>query len=197
MTDELKAIRARHEACGHTIEWPDFDSFEAHNDRATLLRLLDAARAEASAMKDAYSGASEDKFIERKWRQEAEAKLRLNQAASKMLGDDVLEVMDADDAAIASLQAELDAAREELRQRGDGWRDISTAPKDQLIDIWIKNSANGTGVRWTSCYYDQICDQWRTAPGGHLMWVPAKAVSHWRSLPNPPSDLTRAQGESS
>lgn len=42
--DELEAIRARHEACGHTIEWPNFDSFEAHNDRATLLRLLDAAR---------------------------------------------------------------------------------------------------------------------------------------------------------
>ena len=46
MTDELEAIRARHEACGHTIEWPNFDSFEAHNDRATLLRLLDAAREE-------------------------------------------------------------------------------------------------------------------------------------------------------
>jgi hypothetical protein len=44
MSDELEAIRARHEACGHTIEWPNFDSFEAHNDRATLLRLLDAAR---------------------------------------------------------------------------------------------------------------------------------------------------------
>jgi hypothetical protein len=44
MSDELEAIRARHEACGHTIEWPNFDSFEAHIDRATLLRLLDAAR---------------------------------------------------------------------------------------------------------------------------------------------------------
>jgi hypothetical protein len=53
MSDELKAIRARHEACGHTIEWPGFDSFEAHNDRATLLRLLDAAREELREVREA------------------------------------------------------------------------------------------------------------------------------------------------
>jgi hypothetical protein len=46
MTDTIAEIRARHEACGHTIEWPDYDSFTAHTDRATLLRLLDAAREE-------------------------------------------------------------------------------------------------------------------------------------------------------
>jgi hypothetical protein len=49
--DELEAIRARHEACGHTIEWPDFDSFEAHNDRATLLAHVDQLDAERKALR--------------------------------------------------------------------------------------------------------------------------------------------------
>jgi hypothetical protein len=49
MTDTIAEIRARHEACGHIEQWPDFDSFEAHADRATLLRLLDAAREELRA----------------------------------------------------------------------------------------------------------------------------------------------------
>ena len=43
MTDTIEKIRARHKACDHIIEWPDFDFFEAYNDRATLLRALDAA----------------------------------------------------------------------------------------------------------------------------------------------------------
>jgi hypothetical protein len=72
-SEEIEAIRARHEACGHIDQWPDYDSFMAHTDRATLLRLLDAAR-------------------------------------------------------------------EELRQKGDGWQDISTAPRDgREIDLWVTN----------------------------------------------------------
>lgn len=43
---DVEAIRARHEACGHIIEWPDFESFEAHNDRATLLHRVDALASE-------------------------------------------------------------------------------------------------------------------------------------------------------
>jgi hypothetical protein len=139
-------------------------------------------------MKDAYSGASEDKFIERKWRQEAEAKLRLNQAASKMLGDDVLEVMDADEATIASLQAELDAAREELRQKGDGWQDISTAPRDgtRVLLAW-----DGTRVGY---YLDNSktshpWEGWKVP--SMEKWPPGKPT-HWQPLPP-----TRAQGESS
>jgi len=46
MEDKIEAIRARHEACGHIDQWPDYDSFMAHTDRATLLRLMDAAREE-------------------------------------------------------------------------------------------------------------------------------------------------------
>jgi hypothetical protein len=59
MEDKIEAIRARHEACGHTIEWPDFDSFEAHNDRATLLRLLDAARRSVDRLEVALTVMSE------------------------------------------------------------------------------------------------------------------------------------------
>jgi hypothetical protein len=61
--DELEQIKARHEACadqlqlstGHTIEWPDYDSFMAHTDRATLLAHVDrlvAELAEISAWTD-------------------------------------------------------------------------------------------------------------------------------------------------
>ena len=53
MTDIIEKIRARHKACDHIIEWPDFDSFEAYNDRATLLRALDAMTEKNARMKEA------------------------------------------------------------------------------------------------------------------------------------------------
>lgn len=60
------------------------------------------------------------------------------------------------------------------------WQPIETVRKDCLVDILI----NGE-IRWCDCYYDQICDQWRTSgPSNHLAWVPARAVTHWR-LPPP------------
>jgi len=59
---------------------------------------------------------------------------------------------------------------------------IETPPRDRLIDIWINS-----GVRWCDCYYDQICDQWRTTrPSGHLICVSARAVTHWRLPPPAP-----------
>jgi hypothetical protein len=74
--------------------------------------------------------------------------------------------------------AELEAAQ--------GWRPISEAPKDALIDIWIARTAGGE--RWSDCYYDRICDEWRTSrPSGHLIGVKAGAVSHWRPRPAPPA----------
>ena len=49
MTDtEFEAIKARHEHCNFTVtktEWNEREAFNAHTDRATLLALLDAARA--------------------------------------------------------------------------------------------------------------------------------------------------------
>lgn len=48
------------------------------------------------------------------------------------------------------------------RRKADEWQPIETAPKDGLIDIWIANS-DGTGRRVSSCYYDRICDEWRTS----------------------------------
>jgi hypothetical protein len=47
MSDELEAIRARHEACENeqSLDWIDAHGPDAHADRATLLHLLDAARA--------------------------------------------------------------------------------------------------------------------------------------------------------
>jgi len=62
------------------------------------------------------------------------------------------------------------------------WQDIETAPKDDLIDIWLKD-----GVRWCDCYYDRICSEWRTSrPSGHLVRINESHVTHWMPLPTPP-----------
>ena len=53
MTDELEAIRARHEVTEH--DWWPAAAGVAHADRATLLRLLDAAREELREVKEAAS----------------------------------------------------------------------------------------------------------------------------------------------
>jgi hypothetical protein len=63
------------------------------------------------------------------------------------------------------------------------WQPIETAPKDVLIDIWLSE-----GRRWCDCYYDQICDEWRTSrPGGRLVWIKARHVSHWMFPPECPA----------
>lgn len=63
------------------------------------------------------------------------------------------------------------------------WQPIDTAPKDDLIDIWLSD-----GGRWCDCYYDRICDEWRTSrPSGRLVWVKAQYVTHWMPRPNPPA----------
>jgi len=63
------------------------------------------------------------------------------------------------------------------------WQDISTAPKDVLIDIWLTE-----GRRWCDCYYDSICDEWRTSrPSGKLVWISARYVSHWMHQPAAPT----------
>ena len=46
MTDTLDEIRERHEAFEGLHAWSDNEARRAHTDRATLLRLLDAAREE-------------------------------------------------------------------------------------------------------------------------------------------------------
>jgi hypothetical protein len=52
MSDELEAIRARHEDRGRTEK--DGSLFDAHCDRGTLLRLLDAAREELAEERANY-----------------------------------------------------------------------------------------------------------------------------------------------
>ena len=50
--EELEAIRARHEAWDRASECNDATK-QCHTDRATLLRLLDAARAELAEVREA------------------------------------------------------------------------------------------------------------------------------------------------
>ncbi len=67
------------------------------------------------------------------------------------------------------------------------WQPIATAPLVGLVDIWIEHS-DGGGVRWANCYYDRICDEWRTTgSSGHLVSVRARAVKFWMPLPAAPS----------
>jgi hypothetical protein len=86
----------------------------------------------------------------------------------------------------ASRVAELEGAL--------AWRPIETAPKDRLIDIWIPGD-DGSGTRWCDCYYDRICDDWRTSrPGGKLVWVRANHVTYWMNPPAPPAVALKGQG---
>jgi hypothetical protein len=65
------------------------------------------------------------------------------------------------------------------------WQPIETAPKDCMIDIWLAD-----GRRWCDCYYDRICDEWRTSrPSGRLLSIKACFVSHWMRSPAPPRAL--------
>lgn len=71
------------------------------------------------------------------------------------------------------------------------WLPIETAPKDDLIDIWIGGTSQ---IRWSDCYYDRICDEWRTSrPSGRLMVIKASHVTHW--MPAPTAPLTRPERE--
>jgi hypothetical protein len=82
---------------------------------------------------------------------------------------------------VERMQSALTAAMPHLV----GWR-TDAPPKDRQIDIVIEGK-----TRWCDCYYDRICDQFRTSsPGGKLVWVPARCVTHWAetpSLPPPPA----------
>ncbi len=77
------------------------------------------------------------------------------------------------------------------------WQTIDSAPKDELISIWIP-SVSPSGERWMGgdegecwnyCYWDHICKEWRTSrPSGHLRSVPERFVTHWIPLPKPPAN---------
>lgn len=67
----------------------------------------------------------------------------------------------------------------------EGWQGIESAPRGQLIDIWITTAG---GHRVSDCYYDNICGEWRTSrPSGHLVCIKERWVSHWQPLPAPPA----------
>ena len=72
------------------------------------------------------------------------------------------------------------------------WQPIETAPKGELIAIWIVGT-NKNGQKWSDeegecwlyCYHDNICGDWRTTrPSGHLRCVPDRFVTHWMPLPS-------------
>lgn len=66
-----------------------------------------------------------------------------------------------------------------------GWQPIDTAPKDDLIDIWLSD-----GLRWCDCYHDRITDTWRTSrPSGRLVSVQSQFVTHWMRRPESPRAL--------
>lgn len=55
------------------------------------------------------------------------------------------------------------------------------APTDGLLDLWYGDR------RFADCYYDSICDHWRTSrPSGHLFIIQGKPT-HWKYAPKGPS----------
>jgi predicted DNA-binding protein (UPF0251 family) len=61
-SEEVEAIRARHEADERADTWPAAKVI--HTDRATLLRLLDAARAELAGLREAAGVITGRKWVE-------------------------------------------------------------------------------------------------------------------------------------
>ena len=73
------------------------------------------------------------------------------------------------------------------------WQPIKTAPKDRLIDVWTIGYG-AEPLRMADCYYDRICDEWRTSrPSGRLMCIKAKYVTHWMNIPAPPAPQTEGK----
>ena len=75
------------------------------------------------------------------------------------------------------------------------WQPIETAPKGEIISIWISDKKSplgdlwGQAEMWPYCYYDKICGDWRTTrPSGHLRLVPERFVTHWLPKPSAPND---------
>lgn len=78
--------------------------------------------------------------------------------------------------------------REQEIAARSGWQPIETAPEKQIIDIWT-DGFGSEPLRYTNCYYDTICNEWRTSrPTGHLFCIPARFVTHWMPLPPPPHE---------
>ena len=70
----------------------------------------------------------------------------------------------------------------------DKWQPIETAPKGQLIDVWVQQSQS-PGYRLADVYHDSICSEWRTSrPSGQLVCVMDRYVSHWMPRPAPPEE---------
>ena len=84
------------------------------------------------------------------------------------------------EAAIETYEASL--AENDYRLEPD-WEDISTAPKDKpsRIDLWSE------GMRFMDCYWDRICQEYRTTGSTGLLQRIKKAT-HWRRSPAPPQE---------
>ena len=87
----------------------------------------------------------------------------------------------------ATLLRLLDAAREELRQKGDGWQDISTAPKDGTPVIGLRFPASDNPTMCGAAFFN----------GHNWVWLGAHYLepTHWIPFSKPPAAPTRAQGE--
>lgn len=66
------------------------------------------------------------------------------------------------------------------------WQLIETAPKKGKIDLWCD------GIRFTGCYWDHICGEYRTSgTAGVLQRI--KNATHWMPIPDPPKQKAPAR----
>ena len=91
----------------------------------------------------------------------------------------------------SEIAAEIDAIREVLdRREADGWRDISTAPKDGTPILTYSDACVETEaqmVMWWSNDKEESCGfGWEAYDVSHML-----APSYWRPLPSTPTTAGR------
>lgn len=99
-----------------------------------------------------------------------------------------------EEAKAACEQYALERIREAV-EVDNGWRDISTAPKDKRILVWV--SATVRGTLDDGSYYESDSSQSDFGNWSHLLgcWMndmgtigDDQEITHWMSLPKPPKE---------
>lgn len=92
-----------------------------------------------------------------------------------------LEPLTASGAPLNSLELMLHALADEVEafRRADGWRDISSLPKDKPIDIWLKS-----GVRCIDAWWSESWEAWLS---DEYIFTKDK-IAFWRYPPSPPEE---------
>lgn len=95
--------------------------------------------------------------------------------------------------AIGDAWAMLDEASDALERlhqsREAGWQDISTAPMEDTVDLWVANGPlTGGPERIADCWNHD--GQWWCGDAVEGNEMHDRIITHWRPLPTPPTEGT-------